>query len=372
MPDPFLSRQSRFTTRLLLVFVCLWIAIVFLVPGCDQPAPEQPDTTASDPTPETAPTPVTQAIRDAWNHYHIHGVDALAQPVACVNELKEQVTAFIRNTGEDALATARAQLDLCRNLYDISRVFVAANASTRQAMKKLHEQIGLPLEMPGYIDAVPGYPYSGIVNDTSVAISKEELLRQHGLTDITDVSLGFDVIEFLLWGEHRKNAETAPRPLADFIAKQTWDTADYELGLAELDIAEHPNNRRRRYLEIAVMILEEHLNQLATLWNKNTLPPLNLAEADDMQQRIKRTIRNRLSAPGAATNEQLLKTLLPLFIPSDDPENGADKLVAWLGLNNPEALGELNHPEKPITAKYPALATLFSVPMETPEQTAQK
>ena len=360
MPDRFLSRQFQFAKRLLLVFACFWIAILFLVPGCDKQPEEMP--AEPDKTPEeTRPQPVTDTIREAWNHYHIHGVDALAQPVACVDELRERVVTFIKATDQAALNNARSQLAHCKNLYRISRVFVPASPEARTAMEGLHEKIGLPLEMPGFIDAVPGYPFSGIVNDASLVISKEELLRQHGLTDISDVSLGFSVIEFLLWGQHLQQPETEPRPLQDFIARQTWDRADYEMGLGELDIAEHPNNRRRRYLEIAVMILEEHLNQLATLWNKHTLPPLNMATAHQVQLDITNNLSNSLQTPDAATNEALLGTLVSLFQAGDNPDNGADKLLTWLQLDNEAAITDLRHPEKPVTAKYTALAALFSV-----------
>lgn len=379
MPDRFLSRQFRFAKRLVLVFVCFWIAILFLVPGCDkQPA----DTPAEPAKTETvsAPQPISDSIREAWSHYHIHGVDALAQPVACVNELRERVVAFIKTTDQESLDRARNQLAGCKNLYRISKVFVAANPEARTAMESLHQKIGLPLEMPGYIDAVPGYPFSGIVNDASLVISKDELLRQHGLTDISDVSLGFSVIEFLLWGQQEQ--DTQPRPLQDFIAQQAWSSTDYEMGLGELDIAEHPNNRRRRYLEIAVMILEEHLNQLATLWNKHTLPPLNMTAASELQQDIKNNMATSLEDPDAVTNEPLLTTLIALFqsdntnnstsdsTSNDNPDKGADKLLAWLQLDNETAIAELRHPEKPVTAKYAALATLLSVSGSSTETTS--
>ena len=367
MPEHFLSQSNRFARALVAVFVCFWIAILFLTPGCDQPPPEP----AGEPQRATppAPEPLSTDIRDAWNHYHIYGVDALSQPVACVNELKQQVTEFIRNTNAEALASLRTRVARCRTLYQVSRLFVPSNDKTRQAMDALHDKIGHPLEMPGFVDAVPGYPYSGIVNDATTPITRDELLRQHGLTDSSDVSLGFDVIDFLVWGAYHRNPETEPRPLEDFMAKQDWDSADYEMGLAELDVSEHPNNRRRRYLELAVMILEEHLSELATRWNKNTLPPLNMDEADRVKNRVIDAIGEQLQAPGAPENQALLNVLVPMLTPGDQAENGAAGLLTWLGLEHPEALAQLSDQEKPLTAKYSALATLFSVPDVTTSDT---
>ena len=52
---------------------------------------------------------------------------------------------------------------------------------------------------PGFLDSLPDYPATGIVNDLSVEISVEELLHQHGITSDDEVSLGYHGLEYLLF-----------------------------------------------------------------------------------------------------------------------------------------------------------------------------
>lgn len=360
-PNP--SARGRIGARLLSLLVPA--TLMLANPGCDQ-SPQPSSTTATEASKELPPQPVSESVRAAWSFYHIHGVDALAQAVACVNELKSSVATLIKATEMASLDNARNQLARCKNRYLVTRVFVAADDKARAAMDSLHQKIAAPLDMPGFIDAVPGYPYSGIVNDTSLPITRDELLNQHGLTDVSDVSLGFSVIEFLLWGIHAQQPEAEPRLLEDFMAKTSWDSGDYELGLVELDITEHPQNRRRRYLEMAVMLVEEHLNQLATDWNKHTQPPQYLSAADRLAEQIKTRIKERLSAANAAGDETLLATLLPLFTLDDNQGSDASHFIQWLKLSNtvpqePDALSVIRDAEIPLSTKYSALQSLLGV-----------
>jgi hypothetical protein len=50
--------------------------------------------------------------------------------------------------------------------------------------------------LPGFIDSLPGYPHSGIVNDMTLPMTSEVLRAQHQITDVAEVALGFHVIEY--------------------------------------------------------------------------------------------------------------------------------------------------------------------------------
>lgn len=364
MPDNFFNKQSKLARALCLLFLCLWCALL-LLPGCDKK--EDADQTAAQPTTrDAAPEPITETIREAWSHYHIHGVEAFAQPVACVGQLKEHTIAFLKTSEPDPLQALREQLTRCQSLYQASRLFVAADPQAQQTLNQLHQQINAPLTMPGFVDAVPGYAFSGIVNDTSLPISKETLLDQHGLTAESDVSLGFSVLEFLLWGDRFIDPNAEPRSNKQLTAIAQWETSDYELGMAELDIKEHPINRRRRYLELAVLILEEHLNQLATTWNKHTLPPLNMAVADQLQAQINTRLRQLIKQPEAAKNTTLLKTAVSLLSANGDTQQGSSHLRRWLALNNATALAIIKNEETPLTAKWQPLQQLLDIPGDQP------
>lgn len=59
---------------------------------------------------------------------------------------------------------------------------------------------------PGFIDDLPLYPESGIINDETLTLSAESLIYQHGITDEEEVALGFHSIEYLIFS----------RPITDF------------------------------------------------------------------------------------------------------------------------------------------------------------
>jgi len=137
--------------------------------------------------------------------------------------------------------------------------------------------------MPGYIDAIPGFPNSGIVNDITLILDEKNLRSQHGLTSPAEVSIGFHAIEFLLWGDsaaqnippvakktnssknllpERDNSKTISR----FLPVKNWDQT-------ELNISQHSNNRRRKYMSLSATILlndiESTHKKAKDVWHQN-------------------------------------------------------------------------------------------------------
>ena len=49
---------------------------------------------------------------------------------------------------------------------------------------------------PGFVDSIENYPYSGIVNDSTIEITPDVLKAQHMITDPSEISLGFHVLEY--------------------------------------------------------------------------------------------------------------------------------------------------------------------------------
>ncbi|MBO6558260.1 MAG: hypothetical protein JJ921_12565 [Pseudomonadales bacterium] len=49
---------------------------------------------------------------------------------------------------------------------------------------------------PGFLDALPEYPASGIISDLSVEITSATLNEQHMITDTSEAALGFHVLEY--------------------------------------------------------------------------------------------------------------------------------------------------------------------------------
>jgi putative iron-regulated protein len=148
-----------------------------------------------------------------------------------------------------------------------------------------------PIEA-GYIDYLPMYPLSGIVNDLTLKITHEGIMEQHGFSDARFASLGFHPMEFLLFG-----ADGA-RSAKDFIpqendmetvstdTKQISDTerARLEAEAFEEHAKEHEgeqgshaaheaptvepqnHNRRREYLRLLSAHVVKNLQKLADRW----------------------------------------------------------------------------------------------------------
>lgn len=343
--------SARSIIQAILIFSLGWA-----LNGCDdsstppsQPIQAQPDT----------PKPIDDLTKEAWSFYHIHGVDSLSHPVACFSEFKQTIIKLIQEPSEPHLDESRKFLDQCRSTYNSTWLFIAANQQTQIQLDAIHQRIKQPLEMPGFVDSVKDYPYSGIVNDTSMPLTKDELLRQHGLTDPSDVSLGFAVIKFLLWGESIYQEKLPPRLAEDFVPVTQWSKRDHEIGLNELDIKEHANNRRRRYLEMATLILETDLNLLATTWNKNTLPPLNQKAGTELQGAILNQWQSLISDNA---NAKLREALLALLVEPSKETNHltATPLSNWLNLASKPMFENLLNAEAPLESRQEALKQLLA------------
>ncbi|WP_430460840.1 imelysin family protein [Thalassolituus sp. LLYu03] len=150
----------------------------------------------------------------------------------------------------------------------------------KQTMKLLDSW---PIE-GGYIDHVPGYAFSGIVNDLALELNEESLLAQHGFSDPSYASLGYHPFEFMLWGAdgqrsardffpqentapvvlpaeggNNTDASGDPEPVASTDGEEAGDSASYEV-----DIQNH--NRRRQYVQLLSDQLQKHLHRLQRRW----------------------------------------------------------------------------------------------------------
>ena len=130
----------------------------------------------------------------------------------------------------------------------------------------------------GYIDYIPGYPFSGIVNDLTLDIDEESIRSQHGFTDPTNASLGYHAIEFMFWGQEGKRSahdffpqeNTAPVPINDTEesahSHQIQETADYR---DSLHIPQN-HNRRRQYTKLLSDLLQKDLHRIQRRWEPSS------------------------------------------------------------------------------------------------------
>lgn len=236
-----------------------------LLAGCEQPPREG----VSAPSPITKPAvqPLSAASQAQVERLKQLGDEWLGQLVDCTTQLEADTRQFLGISNDAGLANMKQLWHTCHSLYQATELLVGLSDPQQQALQKARVNIASPLELPGYIDSIEGYEGSGIVNDTSLTLSDATLREQQGLTSAEDVSLGFDVIAFLVWGEQRFNPQLAERPLSDLTPVTSWEN-----GRTDLPVSEHPKNRRRLYLQLATNLLKQDCMRLQTVWQKGPLP----------------------------------------------------------------------------------------------------
>ena len=130
----------------------------------------------------------------------------------------------------------------------------------------------------GYIDYIPGYPFSGIVNDLALDIDENSIRSQHGFTDPTNASLGYHALEFMFWGQEGKRSahdffpqeNTAPVPIND--AEETLSTDNEQSAddtHSPLHITQN-HNRRRQYTKLLSELLQKDLHRIQRRWEPSS------------------------------------------------------------------------------------------------------
>lgn len=233
--------------------------------GCEQPPEKR--ATAPVSTPAAQGSPLTPASRERARALKQLGQDWLQQLAECTVQLEADARQFLGASHQAALDNMKQMYQTCYTLYQVSELLQGVSPQQQAAMEIVRRNINSPLSMPGYVDSIEGYAGSGIVNDTSLPMTEATLRQQQGLTSEDDVSLGFEVIAFLIWGEQRFNPQAAERPLTQLTYAAAWDN-----GRTDLPASEHPQNRRRLYLQLATNLLKRDSERLLDVWQKGPLP----------------------------------------------------------------------------------------------------
>lgn len=219
---------------------CLRLAAVLIasaavaLSGCDRPPEDAP--AARPPAPAQSADPSLGLVTDS------------GQPLtARRNAWRDGLNALLTTPGPDTLAAADTRW---RDLYDAFNrhyLALAARACAAERLAVLQRLDTWPL-YPAYVDALPAWPDSGIVNDPALELTGASLLRQQGATADGEVALGFQPIRLLIAG-----AEGAPRQVEDLRAG-----AEAESDAPAAAVRE----RRRTYLQLAADQLQADLNAL--------------------------------------------------------------------------------------------------------------
>tara|TARA_R110002050_G_scaffold52358_2_gene119520 strand:+ start:1344 stop:2579 length:1236 start_codon:yes stop_codon:yes gene_type:complete len=262
--------------------VVIWL-LLLCVAGCDQaPVPAQPLPAAVDFTGDPATYP------EKINDHLIHSaLDSHVQACASAEALQSAIITLLDHPNPFTLAASR---DAWRDSYSSflrARLYgflpVTDPVEWQRQGLSYHQTLSLIDSWPiegGYIDYLPGYPFTGIVNDLTLPLSSDTLQQQHGFADPASVSLGFHVIEFLLWGSDGQ------RSASDYLRTETItavagsssnkNTATHADNTADNHLSKDTppgvinQDRRRQYLQLVTAQLLDHLRRLQRRWERDT------------------------------------------------------------------------------------------------------
>jgi putative iron-regulated protein len=190
----------------------------------------------------------------------------------------------------------------------------------------------------GYIDYIPGYPFSGIVNDLALNIGEDDIILQHGFTDPTNASLGYHALEFMFWGQEGKRSahdffpqeNTAPVPINDADESlnnhEEHDLADNEDSL----FMPQNHNRRRQYTQLISELLQKDLHRIQRRWEPSSGYYAQLLQ----QSRADNTLQAAFIAGQRFISEELLQKRFQLISSTFSDSSQQDLLALLTGLES--------------------------------------
>lgn len=244
-----------------------WVLVLLLgLHGCTEPS-------SSSVAPATTTATATQLNSDLERRvellfaqlnrrFQINHAELLRQ----AQQLTDSIDILLVDPTAERLNASRAAWLKAHNAYQRSLLArhlargLGTDADSLEMMQLEYQIDHWPI-LPGYVDALPDYPDTGLVSDATVALDAESLRQQHGLFDLNEATVGFHVIEFLLWGENADRASA--RPATDFEPSAALTPAQLDSGVTAEQL---PRNRRRQYLSLAAEMLLADISEQGELW----------------------------------------------------------------------------------------------------------
>ena len=178
--------------------------------------------------------------------FYNQAVTALNHTQAECEKLFSAIDNFVAAPSGNSQLTAQAAYRPCLQSWRAAELYFQKPFSLTEAddFYRLVDLIDTRPFLPGYIDGIPEYPYSGLVHELDIPVTEDALRSQHRLMDEESASLGFPVIEFFLWRSE----------LTD-----VWVTADPNKAINV--------TRRLDYLRVAGSVQKNLLQQALQRWN---------------------------------------------------------------------------------------------------------
>lgn len=289
------------------------LAIVLLLVGCNENEPSVREAEPAGLPPPSSFETLNPALNQSAKEIALDYVEQIAadfeQGRSALEQMQTAIHDFVDAPSAASMAAARRSWLEAHSAYELTalhRYFAVQVLDDALGLELLRLQYRInhwPI-IPGYIDYVEGYPDSGIVHDINVPLNREALVQQHGSFDVAEVTLGFHVIEFLLWGNR---SEPGGRPASDYepVAELSQDESENGYLLEQLS-----NNRRRQLLTVITDTLLDDFIALQALWLEQLAPVRQDIESLAATEAI---VLLADSMVAMLTEELLLRSLYPML-----------------------------------------------------------
>lgn len=219
---------------------------------------------------------------------NLYGYSQMTEALNQAQNLDNLITALLHHPNPSSLEEAQTAWRKAYDAYLRVSFFARFPRFEKPQYRENAETYGVIVELldswpieAGYIDYLPVYPLSGIVNDMTLRINQENLLEQHGFSDMRYASVGFHPLEFLLFGQDGKRSAKDFIPQENSIEVVEIDTRE---GQTEEEVAKEMakeqeanketnaplgpqnHNRRREYVRVLSALIVRDLQKLADRW----------------------------------------------------------------------------------------------------------
>lgn len=268
------------------------------IPPADQSNEQDTPTAESSVKSEEQGALSTKTDNPALNGF-IEEVDRYYQSLQTeADALKDQVTQFVIAPSEKTLHNSILAWEQAHNRYlaghFLSDLFAdlitdeTQNLSD-QPLLDVHKRLDAHPLLPGYLDSVEGYPFSGLIH-TEIPLTLATLYQEFQLGDAAYVTLGFHALEVMLKGTDKE------REITEFEALKA---------LQETSKAA-PELRRTLYCSLLAEQIQQDIQTLPSEWQqqiKTVLFNLDAEQTQTLKLRLTKTLDRQVTEPADASQK---------------------------------------------------------------------
>ncbi len=252
------------------IFTSLLITCFTLI-GCNSQTEQAPKTETTE-LPKTLDTSSHTINTNSLQIFLNAAKDSFKQLADSSIALQNAITDFANSPSPSLLNRAKSVLLETHKRYMLIQVFQQIDIphpefDLSQNQPSVIHPLYIRLDqypiIPGYLDAVPNYPSSGLAFSEQ-EISPEYLNNEHQFTDSAYVAIGFHALEFMLTGGLNQTPQER--------------SIEFE-ALTDMTEEVTPKYRRSHYIQLLAAQIKEDIHKLSAAWlTKDGFYPQTLHE----------------------------------------------------------------------------------------------